>query len=232
MDEFKNLKIKDLNEDDRPREKMMKHGASSLSDAELLAILIGSGSKNETAIALCRRILQSVHHNLNELGRVEVKSLVDNFHGIGEAKAITILAALELGRRRKQSEVLNRDKIVSSRDVFEKMHPQLADLSHEEFWVLLLNQASKVLDTIKISQGGLSETTVDLRIIFKAALLAKASAMVLCHNHPSGNNKASSADVKLTEKIVSAGKIMGIAVLDHIIVAESSYYSFADEGMI
>ena len=232
MDEFKNLKIKDLNEDDRPREKMMRHGASSLSDAELLAILIGSGSRNETAIALCRRILQSVHNNLNELGRLEIKGLVDGFRGIGEAKAITILAALELGRRRKLSDTLNRDKIVSSRDVFDKMHPQLADLSHEEFWVLLLNQASKVLDTVKISQGGLSETTVDLRIIFKAALLAKASAMVLCHNHPSGNNKASNADIKLTEKIVNAGKIMGITVLDHIIVAESTYYSFADEGMI
>jgi len=232
MDEIKKLRITDLNEDDRPRERMMLHGAASLSDAELLAILIGSGSRNETAIDLCRRILQSVQNNLNELGRIEIKTLIENFHGIGEAKAITILAALELGRRRKLAEVLNKDKIVSSQDVFDKMQPRLADLSHEEFWVVLLNQASKVLDTVRISQGGLSETSVDLRLIFRSALLAKASAMILCHNHPSGNNKASSADVKLTEKIVNAGKIMGITVLDHIIVAESSYYSFADEGVI
>lgn len=218
-------------EDDRPREKLLEKGKAALSEAELLAILIASGSRGESAVDLCKRILSSVSHNLVELGRLGVQDLM-KFKGIGEAKAISIVAALELGRRRREVEALSKKKITSSRDVFEIMHGDLSDINFEEFWVLHLNRANKVLKKEKISSGGISGTVADTRLIFKSAIDHLASSMILVHNHPSGNNKPSQQDIQLTKKLVEAGKLMDVAVLDHLIIAENKYFSFADEGMI
>ncbi|MEZ4852734.1 DNA repair protein RadC [Flavobacterium sp.] len=217
-------------EDDRPREKFLLKGKSSLSDSELLAILIGSGSRNESAVQLCQRILASTQNNLNLLGKLSIQQLM-NFKGIGEAKAISIAAALELGRRRREEEVIELKKISSSKAVFDIMQPIIGELPHEEFWVLLLNNSNKVIYKNQISKGGITGTVVDTRIVFKLALEHNAVAIILTHNHPSGKLQASDADIQITKKIKEAGKSLDIQVLDHVIITEKSYYSFVDEGI-
>ncbi len=225
------MKIQQLSEEDRPREKLLLKGKAALSDAELIAILIGSGSTEQSAVDLARSILQSVDYNLNELAKRSVKDL-ERFKGIGEAKAISIVSALELGRRRKEAELLRRPKITSSADVYALMQEHLLDLPHEEFWVVLLNRANEVLRKLQMSSGGLSGTVADVRMIFKSALEHQAHALILVHNHPSGNRKPSDADLKLTKNLKEAGKILEVPVLDHLIFAERSYFSFADEGVL
>lgn len=226
------LSIKEWAEEDRPREKMLLKGISSLSDAELIAILIGSGNKNETAVQLSQRILFSVNNNLNALGKRSIRELISGFKGIGEAKAITICAALELGRRRAQSEPEVRNTIQSSKDAYHLFYPLLCDLPHEELWIALLNRSNKVVEKTRISQGGTSETTADLRIILKAAITNLAAGIVLCHNHPSGALRPSTQDDALTRRLATSAKLLDIRLLDHIIVTDSSYYSYADEGRI
>jgi DNA repair protein RadC len=225
------LNIKDWAAEDRPREKLMSNGPRSLTDAELIAILIGSGNHTETAVELARRILSSVHNDLNELGVKSLDSLKE-FKGIGDAKAITVLAALELGKRRKEAGVTPRQKITSSRDAAAIFTPLLEDLPHEEFWILFLNRGNKVLGKHRISQGGISGTVIDPRLIIQKALEKRACALILCHNHPSGTLEASDADRKITRKMKMAGEIMDIQVLDHIIIGSGNYYSFADEGIL
>jgi DNA repair protein RadC len=225
------LVIRDWAEADRPREKLLEQGRRSLSDAELLAILIGSGSRQETAVELCRRILSSVQNNLDSLSKMEVLRLCE-FKGIGEAKAITIVAALELGRRRKESKYIEKPLLNSSLRVYEYFRYQLQDLPHEEFWVLYLNTACKVLDKQLIGRGGNDFTPVDVRIVLRNALNCKAHSMILIHNHPSGSREASKADKILTKKIAEASKIMDIRVNDHIIFTDNGYYSFRDEGLL
>lgn len=217
-------------EDDRPREKFLLKGKSSLSDSELLAILIGSGSRNESAVQLCQRILASSQNNLNLLGKLSIQQLM-NFKGIGEAKAISIAAALELGRRRREEEVVELKKITSSKAVFDIMQPLIGELPHEEFWVLFLNNSNKVIYKTQISKGGITGTVVDIRIVFKLALEHNATSIILSHNHPSGKLQASEADIQITKKIKEAGKNLDIQVLDHVIITEKSYYSFVDEGI-
>ena len=226
-----NLKIKAWAEEDRPREKFASKGKNILSDAELLAILIGSGNRKESAVDLSKRILASVSNNLNELGKADLSDLME-FNGIGEAKAITIAAALELGRRRKVAEAIKRPKIDSSESAFNQISAELSDLKHEEFWILLLNQQNQVIDKRPISSGGVSSTIADAKLIFKPALEKLASSLILCHNHPSGNLKPSQADISLTKKLVEAGKTLDVTVLDHLIVANNKYFSFADEGLM
>ncbi len=225
------LNITDWAIEDRPREKLIAKGRQNLTDAELIAILIGSGSTKETAVELAKRILNSVENNLNALGQLTVNNLM-KFKGIGEAKAISIVAALELGRRRKLSDVLEKKKITSSQTVFELMNPILADLPHEEFWVIFLNRNNKIVDKQRIGQGGIHGTTADTRLIMKAAIEKLATSIILCHNHPSGSLKPSKADKYLTKKMVEAGKILDIAVLDHIIIGNEKYFSFNDKGLI
>jgi DNA repair protein RadC len=225
------LTIKSWAEEDRPREKLLLKGKHVLSDAELIAILISSGNAEETAVELSKRILAKVENKLNELSRLSVKELT-NFKGIGEAKAISIVAALELGRRRKEATVIKRDKVITSKDAVEIFQPLLGDHIHEEFWILFLNRANMIISKQPVSSGGMAGTVVDPKIIFKAALDHKASSIILCHNHPSGNTQPSEADIKLTKNIISAGKVLEISVLDHIIVTQNSFYSFADEGMM
>jgi DNA repair protein RadC len=231
MSSFKNMKIKDWAEDDRPREKLLKKGLSSLSDAELIAILIGSGNKNESAVDVAKRILLSVENNLNLLGKLTIEDM-KKIKGIGEVKAISIIAALEIGRRRKMSEIIHKEKITCSRDVYEIFHSTTGDLPYEEFWILLLNRANKIIDKIRISQGGISGTVTDVRLILNECITKKASNLILCHNHPSGNIQPSDSDTAITRKIKSAGDLIDVKVIDHIIVGDNSYYSFADEGMI
>jgi len=223
------LKIKDWALEDRPREKLLAKGIQSLSDAELIAILIGSGSRDETAVELSKRILASVSNNLNELGKLNISDL-QNFKGIGEAKAISIVAAMELGKRRKISEIIEKKKITSSNDVYEIFNSILGDLPYEEFWVVFLNRSNSIIDKQKISQGGVSGTIIDVRLIMKHAIEKLASGIILCHNHPSGNLNPSKSDIDITKKLSDAGKIMEISVLDHVIVTDGHYYSFADEG--
>ncbi len=223
--------IKQWAEDDRPREKFILKGRSSLSDAELLAIILGSGSRNESAVELARRILDSASSSLVELGKYNLSEL-QSFKGIGEAKSIAIAAALEIGRRRRSQEINVKNKIASSNDAFELLHAELSDLNTEEFWIILMNRANKVIKKIRISSGGISGTVADSRVIFKAAIDNLASAIILAHNHPSGNLKPSQADINLTKKIKDSGNILDIPVLDHIIIAENSYFSFADEGLL
>ena len=227
----KNISIKDWADDDRPREKLLIKGKGALSDAELIAILIGSGNRDESAVDLSKRILQSLGNNLNKLAKLSVNDLV-KFKGIGEAKAISIIASLELGRRRRTADVLEKDNVGGSKDAFQILQLKLEDLPHEEFWIVLLNRANKVIDTKLVSRGGVSSTVVDSKVIFNFALESLASAIILAHNHPSGNLKPSNSDIRLTKKIVAAGKIMEVPVLDHIIVGDNEYFSFADEGMI
>jgi DNA repair protein RadC len=216
-------------EDDRPREKFLLKGKSTLSDSELLAILIGSGSRNESAVQLCQRILASAENNLNTLGKISVAQLM-KFKGIGEAKAISIAAALELGRRRRAEDAIELKKITSSKAVFDIMQPIIGELPHEEFWVLYLNNSNKVIYKAQLSKGGITGTVVDIRIIFKMAFEQNATGLILSHNHPSGKLIASEADLKITKRIKEAGQTLEIQVLDHIIIAENGYLSFQDEG--
>ena len=232
MGEYHHLSIKEWALEDRPREKLLAKGLVSLSDAELIAILIGSGSTRESAVELARKILLDCNNNLHELGKRNIEELRTAYHGIGEAKAITIVSALELGRRRKGQDVQERIKITGSRDVSELFQPVLGDLPHEEFWILLLNRANRVISRHKVSQGGVSGTVIDVRLIMKTGIEKLASAIVLCHNHPSGNLQPSEADEQITQKLKEAGKLMDIPILDHIIVTDNSYFSFADEGIL
>ena len=225
------LSIKDLSERERPREKLLEQGKNHLLDAELLAILIGSGNVNENAVQLSARILESVNGNLTELGK---KSITDlrKFNGIGEAKALTIIAALELGRRRQFRDIEQRKQILTSNDMYESIFNELVDLRHEEFWIILLNQANHILKKNRIGVGGVSSTLADPKIILKSALDALASNIILIHNHPSGNLKPSDADIKLTEKLKKGCALLDIQVLDHLIVSHTGYYSFRDEGRL
>ena len=218
-------------EEDRPREKLLLKGKAALTDAELVAILIGSGTRDLSAVDLSKIILQKASNNLNELAKLSIKDLM-KIKGIGEAKAISIIAALELGRRRKESEVVLRARISSSRDAYEQIQPYLLDLPHEEFWLLLLNRANEVIKPVQVSQGGVSGTVADPKIIFKFAIECLASAIILVHNHPSGNLKPSAADKERTRRLYNAGKLLEIPVLDHLIFTDGGYLSFADEGML
>jgi DNA repair protein RadC len=223
--------IKHWAEDDRPREKLIAKGPTNLSDAELLAILIASGSRNESAVDLCKRILNSVGNNLGELAKLSVPDLM-KFKGIGDAKAITIVAALELGKRRRLAEATKREAITCSKDAYDILLPLFEDLKHEEFWVLLLNRANKVVRKEKVSAGGVAGTVVDNKMIMKLAIDTLASGMVLAHNHPSGNLKPSQQDVAVTRQIKQAGQLLDINLVDHLIVTDHGYYSFADEGAL
>ena len=225
------LNINQWAEEDRPREKMMLHGVSALSNAELLAILIGSGNTEDSAVELMRKVLNDYHNNLSELGKASIDELC-RFKGIGPAKAITILAASELGKRRKEEGVEGRRSILSSKDVYECLYPLMCDLPTEECWVLLLNQASRLIDKVKISAGGLSATAVDVRCILREALLKRASAIALCHNHPSGSIRPSREDDLLTKQVAQASECMNIRFIDHVILTDGAFYSYADEGRI
>lgn len=231
MSTYKCTAIKDWAMEDRPREKLLAKGLTSLSNAELLAILIRSGGPETSAVELARQILKQAGNNLQELGKKGINDLVKH-NGMGPVKAITIVAALELGRRRKRSELEEKIRISGSQDVYSLFQPLIADLSHEEFWVLIMNRSNRVIDNIRISQGGISGTVIDVRLILKNALDRLASSLILCHNHPSGNLKPSDADIKITSKIADASRTMDIQLLDHIIIADNSYFSFSDEGMI
>ncbi|MDR0812248.1 MAG: DNA repair protein RadC [Paludibacter sp.] len=226
------LNIKNWAEEDRPREKMLLKGTHALSDAELIAILIGSGNTEETAVELARRILRYSNNNLNELGKLTIAELIKNFKGIGEAKAITIAAALELGRRRKSEDVQTRNTVRCSKDIFEIFEPMLADLPHEEFWALFLNRSATVVYKAKISQGGVSNAGVDVKILLKTAIEKLATSIAICHNHPSENLVPSNADIAITQKIKTACQTMDIIFIDHLIVSGKNYYSFADENLI
>lgn len=217
--------------EDRPREKMMEKGAQALSDVELLAILIGSGNTDESAVGLMRRILLSCDNNLNSLAKWEVRDY-SRFKGMGPAKSITVMAALELGKRRKLQEAEVRRQIECSKDIYDLFHPLMCDLEQEEFWVLLLNQAAKVIDKVRISTGGIDGTYADVRTILREALLQRATQMAVVHNHPSGNVLPSQPDRTLTEHIRKAAGTMNIHLIDHVIVCEGRYYSFADEGLL
>lgn len=225
------LTINQWAEEDRPREKMMLKGAETLSDAELLAILIGSGNTEESAVALMQRVLAAAGNDLNRLGKWEIRDFA-RFKGLGPAKSITILAALELGKRRKLREHAERLTIRSSEDIYRLFHPLLCDLPYEEFWVLLLNQAAKVIDKVRISRGGIDQTTADVRSILREALLQRATQIALVHNHPSGNTRPSNDDLRLTQQARQAAQTMNIRLLDHVIVTDGSYYSFCDEGQL
>jgi DNA repair protein RadC len=216
-------------EDDRPREKLMLKGKNALSDAELIAILIGSGNKNESAVDLSKRILKDTENNLNALGKLNINQLMQ-YKGIGEAKAIAIIAALELGRRRRIEESKEVKSFKSSKSIFEHMQPIVGELLHEEFWCIYLNQALKPIYKTQISKGGITATLVDFRLIFKYAFEHHAVSIILIHNHPSGNIKPSNDDFEITKKIVNAGKMLNIQVIDHLIITQNSYYSFADNS--
>ena len=224
------LSIKNWAAEDRPREKLLAKGSRALSDAELLAILIGSGNADESAVELARRIMGSVKNNLDELGKCQISDLM-KFKGIGEAKAVNIAAALELGRRRKE-QFSSKVVIKTSKEAYLYVQSFLEDLPHEEFWIVLLSRANTVIDTIMISKGGVSGTITDIRIIMKAAIDKLACGLILCHNHPSGGIVASETDRKLTAKIKEAAILMDIQVIDHIIVGNKQYYSFADDGLL
>ncbi len=229
--EYKKLSIKQWALEDRPREKLLQKGISSLSDAEIIAILIGSGTRQLSAVELAKNILHSAKNRLDELARLNVTDLT-KIKGIGEAKAINIVVALELGRRRKLSETFVNPKITSSKDVANIFTPKLSDLLHEEFWILLLNRSNSVIDTIKISQGGVSGTVIDTKLILKPAIDKLASSVILCHNHPSGNLKPSGEDIKVTEKAKNAAELMDIKIIDHLIISNLGYFSFLDEGLL
>lgn len=225
------LSIKKWAQDDRPREKLLAKGKEALSNAELLAILLGSGSRSESAVQLAQRILASIDNDLILLGQKGVKDLIQ-FKGVGEAKAITIIAAIELARRRQLTDTKTKPQIASSDDAYKLLAPILQEKSIEEFWILLLNRNNRVTDQYMISSGGVSGTIVDAKVVFKHALDSLSSGIILAHNHPSGNLQPSNADIKLTEKLVLAGKSLDISVLDHLIVSSKGYFSFRDEGLI
>jgi DNA repair protein RadC len=231
MEPAKSFTIKSLAEEDRPREKLLLKGRQALSSAELIAILIRTGTRNETAIDIAHKIVNKYNSDLNELGKISVAEL-SKIHGIGKTKAITIIAALELGRRRQLFESEKKAQIRSSSDIYEYVHPLIADLPHEEFWILYLNKSNRVIEREKVSSGGVTGTVVDVKIIMKHAIEKLATSIALCHNHPSGNINPSDADITLTKRIRDAGNLLDITVVDHIIIGDKSYYSFNDEGMI
>lgn len=227
----RHLPISAWAEDDRPREKLLLKSASALSDAELIAILLGSGSRNESAVGLARRILDHYQQNLNDLGRTSIADL-KTFKGIGEAKAITLMAAMELGRRRQHKEARSLPAIRNSGDAYQLLQPIVADLDHEQFWIILLNRAHQVMNLEQVSAGGVAGTVVDPKIIFRRALHGQASSIILCHNHPSGNLKPSPSDLDITKRLKLAGQQLEIPVVDHLIVTHRGFYSFADEGLL
>lgn len=231
MENYKNLSIKNWAVEDRPREKMLASGTQSLSDAELLALLIGSGTRETSAVDLARQILHLAENNLDRLGKYSIDDL-KKLKGIGQARAVSIMAALELGRRRRLTEAPDSVKIGGSKDVFNEMHPVLCDLAYEEFWVLILNRSNRVVHKRKISQGGITGTVTDIRLILKLALDSLATALILCHNHPSGNLQPSDADISITRRLKESASLMDISLLDHIIIAGKNYFSFADENLI
>lgn len=225
------ISIKDWAEDDQPREKLLYKGPTALSNAELIAILIGSGNNEESAVALSKRIMNEVNDNLAELSRLTIPDL-QRYKGIGEAKAITIAAALELGRRRSTSILNEKPQLKDSKTAFILLQKELGDLNYENFCILLLNRANKVLRAVKISDGGITGTVVDPRKVFKIALDNNATSIILGHNHPSGQLAPSDADIKLTRKLKEAGEMLDLPVLDHLIIGDGNYYSFADEGIM
>ncbi len=225
------LNINQWSEDDRPRERLMRLGASSLSDAELLAILIGSGSAQEDAVSLMKRILSDCHHNLNTLGKMSLSQLCQ-YHGIGEAKAISILAACELGKRRQQERPEERPDLGTATRIYNHMHPLLQDCDVEEFWLLLLNQNYKLIKQQRISHGGITEVAVDIRVIMREAVLANATIIAVCHNHPSGSLRPSQQDNLLTASLQKACSVMRIHLLDHVIITDGAYYSYHESGRI
>ena len=221
--------IKNWSENDQPREKLINKGKMALSDAELVAILIGSGNREESAVGLCQRILAHANNNLNALGKLSITELM-TFKGIGEAKAISIVAALELGRRRRLEDALVLDKITSSKSVFELMQPIIGELPHEEFWIIYLNNSNKVIHKSQLSKGGITGTLVDTRLVLKEALQLGAVGLILAHNHPSGTLNPSEPDKQITNKLKMAAQSLDIKVLDHLIITETNYFSFADES--
>lgn len=225
-----NFPITNWSEEDKPREKLMLKGKSVLSDAELIAILIGSGNRNESAVDLSKRILGSIDNNLNALGKLTIQQLM-KFKGIGEAKAISIIAAMELGRRRRTEDFVELTKITSSQTIFQIMQPIIGELPHEEFWIIYLNNSNKVISKSQLSKGGITGTLVDTRLVFKVALEMGATSLILCHNHPSGTIMPSDADKLITKKLKLAGDSLDVKVLDHLIITETKYYSFVDEGI-
>lgn len=225
------ITIKSWSEEDRPREKLTLQGRRNLSDAELVAILIGSGSRNESAVDLSKRILHTCENDLNQLGRLSIAEL-SKFKGIGEAKAITIIAALEIGRRRKETLIREKVQVSNSIDVYESIVSRFRDLNHEEFWIIVLNRANKIISSHLISKGGQAGTIADPKIIFNIALENHAASLILAHNHPSGNLKPSQADLDLTRKLRSAGRFLDIPILDHLIITDQGFLSFADEGIL
>ncbi|MDR3132977.1 MAG: DNA repair protein RadC [Prevotellaceae bacterium] len=225
------LKIKDLSPDDRPREKMIAKGAAALTDAELIAILLRSGTRSETVVEVAQQVLALSGNNLNELGKIE-RSRLQKIKGIGATKAITLLAALELGRRRAAAQAAPRAKIRAAEEVVRLMSPLLADLPHEEMWLLLLNRANCVMERIKISQGGIHATAADTRMILKQAIEKLASGIILVHNHPSGSANPSSEDLLLTGKVQQAAALLDIQFHDHIIIAGNDFYSFAEHRRV
>lgn len=225
------LTINQWAEEDRPREKMMQKGAEALSDAELLAILIGSGNTEESAVTLMQRVLAAAGNDLNQLAKWEVRDF-SRFKGLGPAKSITIMAALELGKRRSLQERPERAVIRSSGDIYNLLHPLLCDLAQEEFWLLLMNQSARVIDKVRISRGGIDRTVVDVRSILREALLQRATQIALIHNHPSGNTRPSMEDRRLTEQVNKAAQTMNIRLTDHVIISDGKYYSFSDEGLL
>lgn len=227
----KHLNIKSWAEDDRPREKLMLKGRQALSDAELLAILLSSGNRDETAVQLAQRILNSNKNSINQLAKLQVSDL-QKFKGIGEAKAITIVAAMELGRRRKDESTEEKQKITSSLQAYEVLKSKLNDLPHEEFWVIFMNRNNTIIKTECISKGGISGTIVDIRLILKPGIECLASGIILAHNHPSGNLKPSQEDLLLTKKVKEAAKVMDIILQDHIIIGDGNYLSMVDENLI
>ena len=231
QEKLASFSIKNWSQDDQPREKLLYKDKEALSDAELVAILIGSGNKEESAVALCKRILSSVDNNLSELGKLSIMQLIE-FKGIGEAKAVAIAAALELGRRRRTEEALEKNKITSSKSVFELMQPKIGELQHEEFWIVYLNNSNKVIQKNQLSKGGITGTLVDVRLVLKTALEVGATGLILTHNHPSGSLIPSEADKHITNKLKIASGSLDIKVLDHLIITEKAYFSFADEALL
>jgi DNA repair protein RadC len=225
------VNLKSLAEDDRPREKFLLKGKSAVSDSELLAIIMGSGNRDESAVELARKILNSVENNWHRLSQLSIKDLT-KFKGVGEAKAISIATALEIGNRKSQQEVIERQQISSSKDVFDILQPHLSDISTEEFWAIFLNHQNKILYKTCLFRGGIASSVADIRVIFKTALEHFSTQIIVAHNHPAGSLKPSKEDINITQKIKDAGKLLDIDLLDHLILTQNNYYSFKDEGIL
>jgi DNA repair protein RadC len=232
MTELTRFSVKNWSPEDQPREKLLLKGVNALSNTELLAIIIGTGNKDETVVELSQRILLSAGNNVNQLGKFSVNHLVSNFKGIGIAKAVSVVAALELGKRRKTEETNLRGEIKCSADIFNYFYPLLGDLPHEEFWALFLNNRNKIMERLKVSQGGVSKTIVDGKLIYKEAIMRLASKVIVCHNHPSGDVRPSPQDDTITLRIKKGLEIFDIAFLDHLILSDRKFYSYADEQRI